>query len=327
MAIKAKAGQIITVKTNIIITDGDGETHEVMEEIPSGYCDVDVEGTLGNNSPEVKKYTDERMLKIISAGSFKCPDQINMCGFYDFIRDERPDVLIMGGDCLNDCFLTQISAKKHPETADNFHKVLGHYKFAVDEFNDILDTIDNLLPKSTRKFWLTGEVEQLISRIRDKVDVKHKAIFDLEVLLQLEDRGYEIVPFDGFITIGKLRFRYTNWKTVYHARTAGNSNFHNTMLLGNSTEQVFTTFGNDNPNEKKQIKSVGCMCNIAPRPVTTKTRHKFAFLNGFNLSFVQNGDEHYFLDHRGEIGFNSYNITMVNGQFVYNGKRYGGRAA
>lgn len=222
----------------------------------------------------------------------------------EFIFDYGPDEIVYMGDQLSlDC----ISGwnKRKPMLKEG-QRLIQDY----DNFNkDILQTHENLTGPDIKRTFMIGNHEQRIEWYSE-MNPELAGFIDVIRHLQLQERGYKIIPFNGIHKVGKLSVIHGYYWNKYHAFKTlevfeGNvvySHVHNPQMCAKVS-----------PVDRKgyhTATSLPCLCSIKP---DYKSNLPNYWINGFGI-----------VEHLPATGyFNLYTIIIIEGSFMWNGRYYG----
>jgi len=113
-----------------------------------------------------------------------------------FAKDWKPDVVILGGACLDSGPVSHhLKGKQHSLEG------LRLLRDAVELRQQVLDPLEALKPK--RLIYLIGNHEQWVDDLLEDVPGL-EGIVSVDSLLKLTDHRWQIVPQGGFLKLGKL---------------------------------------------------------------------------------------------------------------------------
>jgi len=221
-----------------------------------------------------------------------------------FIFDYDPDEIVYMGDQLSlDC----ISGwnRRKPLLKEGQRLMQDYDNF--DE--DILQVHENLTRSDIRRTFMIGNHEQ---RIEWYSEMNPELVGFIDVIrhLELQERGYEIIPFNGIHKVGKLSVIHGYYWNKYHA-TKTLEAFGGNVVYGHvHNPQVYAKVSPVDRKGYHTATALGCLCNIKP---DYKGNTPNFWINGFGI-----------VEHLPATGFfNLYSITIIEGSFMFNGKYYG----
>lgn len=222
----------------------------------------------------------------------------------EFIEDYDPDELVYMGDQISlDCI--SYWNKRKPLLKEG-QRLLHDF----DGFNDqVLLKHESITREETKRTFMIGNHEYRLEMYCQE-NPELKGFIDVERYLQLEERGYNIIPFNEIHKVGKLAVIHGFYWNKYHAAKTLEA-FEGNVVYGHvHNPQMYAKVS---PIDKKgyhTATSLGCLCSIKP------DYHK----NAPNFWINQFGIVEY-LPATGY--FNLYPITIIDGSFMWNGKYYG----
>ena len=222
----------------------------------------------------------------------------------EFIIDYDPDEIVYMGDQISlDC----ISGwnKRKPLLKEG-QRLLKDY----DGFNkSILQNHENITRPGIRRTFMFGNHEQRIEWYCEE-HPELKGMIDITRHLELEERGYNVIPYNEIHTVGKLNVIHGFYWNKYHATKTLEAFEGNVVYAHVHNPQMMAKVS---PFDKKgyhTATSLGCLCNI--KPDYKKNTPNF-WINQFGI-----------VEHLPATGFfNLTPITIIEGSFMYNGKYYG----
>ena len=222
----------------------------------------------------------------------------------EFIFDYDPhEVVYMGDQISLDC----ISGwnKRKPLLKEG-QRLLSEY----DGFNEkVLLNHEKITSPDTRRTFMIGNHEQRVEWYCEE-HPELKGMIDIERHLQLENRGYKIIPFNEIHNVGKLSVIHGFYWNKYHAAKTLEAFEGNVVYSHVHNPQMYAKVSPIDRKGYHTATSLPCLCNIKP------DYHKNApnfWINGFGI-----------VEHLPATGFfNLYTIIIIDGSFMYNGKYYG----
>lgn len=223
-----------------------------------------------------------------------------------FLADHPPDLFINLGDFLDFGGLSrhQRHSSKQPETiAESFH--WG---------NEQLDEFDMLLPskKRCRRVYILGNHEdRLDALLNNPPDRRIEAFSGLVSVsggLNLQERGYEVIPYGKIFSVGKANFTHGWYAGLSHAKQTAERTGVNLIYAHAHDLQVYTHFTLG--GLPRIVASLGCLCDLNPgwlRGKPNKWVHAFGV-----VEFMEGGL------------FTLHPIPIIKGKFSWNGVTYGG---
>ena len=189
---------------------------------------------------------------------------------------------------------------KFEKTNDNLSK--EYYKGIVW---DLTVKHHNFMVRRNGKCHFTGNswADQYIDK-----NPEMEGMIEPEVCLNLEDRGYTIVPFNEVYRLGKLNIIHGYYHSKYHASKTLDV-FEESICYGHMhSPQMHSKVKPMDSKDFHASYGLPCLCELAPDYMKNRPN---AWINGFGVVHVmQDGS------------FNLYPIIIVNNKFIYNGKIY-----
>lgn len=241
----------------------------------------------------------------IDASRHKVPlhDEKAITVAMEFIKDFKPDHVILGGDML-DCG----SISHHREGQAGALEGLR----ILTEAKELRAKVIEPLEKSVkgRLVYHYGNHEDWLNDLIDKVP-SLDGIVTAEALLSLGDQ-WEIIKPGGFSKLGKLKFVHGDQVSGgQHHAAAAVTNWEANIRFGHfHTYQVATKTTPVDANGHTGI-SVPCLCKKRTKYGNGKPNK---WMQGFLWGYVGGPDG----------SFNDYVTVIVNGKAIINGKQYKG---
>jgi hypothetical protein len=243
--------------------------------------------------PKVHKPTFEAMMDFIKR------NKKNIAGFY------------FGGDQFDNEEISHHNAHKP------LYKPAGSYNRNTHRFDaEVLTPIEEALPERATMVWQEGNHDNWEQQFIESHPELQDTI-ERPKLLNLVERGWEVVPCGNSYKLGKLTLIHGetlsgvgNQASGYHAKKAVEI-YAGSVLYGHMhSPQSYTKVLPHNRTDKWQA-----VCSPilgATNPGYLRNRPT-AWLNGFSIVEVTDTGN-----------FNIYSIVVVNGKFSFAGEMYGG---
>jgi hypothetical protein len=227
-----------------------------------------------------------------------------------FISDTQPDGFIFQGDQFDN---EEIS---HHTKGKPLYRERGAFKRNTERFKeDVLGPLEDALPKKAEKVWIIGNHDDWeFELIEEQPELEW--MIDRPSLLDLENKGWEIIPLGHVKEIGELNIIHGevltgvgNQAGAYPSRKAVDIYSGNVLAAHTHAPQSFTKISPVLHRKK-------WMAHIAPilgatNPTYLRNRPT-AWLNGFTIiEFWDKGM------------FNLYPVIVTAGKCSYGGKIYG----
>jgi hypothetical protein len=222
----------------------------------------------------------------------------------DFIEDYDPDELCYMGDQISlDC----ISGwNKNKPLLKEGQRLLKDY----DGFDyHVLQTHENITRPECRRTFMIGNHEQRIEWYCQE-HPELEGFIDIIRHLELEERGYNIIPFNEIHNVGKLSVIHGFYWNKYHAAKTLEAFEGNVAYAHVHNPQMYAKVSPIDRKGYHTATSLPCLCNIKP---DYKRNAPNFWINGFGI-----------VEHLPATGyFNLYTIIIIDGSFMYNGTYYG----
>jgi len=128
--------------------------------------------------------------KVVALFDTHIPHNINLSGIMEFLRDFKPEYLILGGDIMN------IDSLSHWSLAGGKRLTLEgkRLKKECEVTKIILDQLRDAVGESCNIVYLEGNHEDWVNQYIDK-NPEMKGIIDLPLMLDLEKRNIKWIPY------------------------------------------------------------------------------------------------------------------------------------
>lgn len=222
----------------------------------------------------------------------------------EFIFDYDPDELVYMGDQISlDC----ISGwnRRKPLLKEG-QRLIKDYQGLN---KNVLKVHENITRADIRRTFIMGNHEERINAyIEEHPELEE--LIDLAQYLQLYERGYKVVPFNGIHKVGKLYVMHGRYWNMYHAKKTVEEFQGNVVYAHVHNPQMFTKISPVDDKGYHMATSLPCLCNIEPDYKKNAPNH---WVNGFGI-----------VEHLPATGFfNLYTIIIIECSFMWNGKYYG----
>ena len=221
-----------------------------------------------------------------------------------FIVDYDPDEMVYMGDQISlDCISTW--NRRKPLLTEG-KRLMKDYN---DFNNEILKVHEDITRKDIRRTFMIGNHEYRV----DMYCERHPQLtdfIDIARHLELEERGYKVIPFNEVHRVGKLNVIHGYYWNMYHAKKTVDAFEGNIVYAHVHNPQMYTKISPIDIKGYHTATSLPCLCDIKP------DYHKNApnfWVNGFGI-----------VEHLPATGFfNLYTVIIIEGSFMWNGKYYG----
>jgi hypothetical protein len=230
----------------------------------------------------------------------------------DFLSKVKVDGIIFQGDQLD---MQNIS--HHTRGKPGLRSRSGYLRDVKGFERDILNPVEALLKKDCERYWIIGNHEDWEQDLINE-QPELEELIDHKRILDLDRRGYEVIPLGHCIRLGKLTIIHGeilsgigNQAGGYPARKAVQLYAGNVLAAHTHSPQVYTQVSPVDCDQKWQayISPIVGACNpgyLRNRPT--------GWLNGFSL-----------VELHSDGTFNLYLITIIKGKFSFGGIMYGGK--
>jgi len=231
-------------------------------------------------------------------------DQRVMEALEEFIIDYQPNELVYMGDQISlDCI--SYWNKRKPLLKEG-QRLLNDYK-GFD--HHILQRHEAITSDSCRRTFMIGNHEYRIEMYCEE-HPELQGMIDLVSYLDLENRGYKIIPFNEIHKIGKLNVIHGFYWNKYHAVKTLEAFEGNVVYAHVHNPQMYAKVSPIDRKGYHTATALGCLCNIKP---DYKRNAPNFWINQFAI-----------VEHLPATGiFNLFPITIIEGSFMFNSKYYG----
>jgi predicted phosphodiesterase len=228
----------------------------------------------------------------------------------DFLSQNEITGFIFGGDQFDNAEIS------HHTKGKPLFRERGAYDKNTNGFRiKILDVVDKLLI-GKEKVYIIGNHERFESDLIEEQPELEGTIEHVK-LLELEKRGWKIVPLGHAYKLGKLNVihgeiltGYGNQGPAYPSRKAVELYGANVLAGHTHAPQSFSKISPVEASQKFMGWIAPCMCDSNPAYLRNRPT---AWVNGFTIvEVMDNGN------------FNLYPIIISSGKFSFGGKMYGG---
>jgi len=244
--------------------------------------------------------TREQLRSVIALPDIHYPTNIDLSPVYDFIRDMKPDEVILLGDYTN---ADQLSPKYRTTDAEN-----GIYETIEELEGFIKEVVVGGIQKASPESKLVVLGGNHFEQRADKSIRENKSRERLLDLKQYFPHGVKFLKYNEFYKVGDLYYTHGMYCGELHAKKTLMAVTRNLIYGHVHDHQVFVK---KSPVDSDPVmaKSVGCLCNPDPYYLH-KTPN--SWVNGFHIAFFRNDGRHY-----------DYFIQIQkDGSFFFNNKLY-----
>lgn len=174
---------------------------------------------------------------------------------------------------------------------------------------EILTPLEKAVSRGCVKVFFTGNHEDWVNYVEEKFP-QLSGYVGVDENLRLRKRGWKIIPLNEVYQLGKLNLIHGYYTNEFHAKKTVLAFCSSVAYAHTHDVQEYTQIIARNVKDVHKAHSIGCLCDKSPdymkkRP--NKWVHAFMIVD-----VSQNGD------------FTEHTINIVNGQFRWHGKLYGG---
>lgn len=230
-------------------------------------------------------------------------DWPSMGAVNQFMGDFNPHVRVYMGDQIS--FDSISTWNKNKPLLKESQRLFSDYS-GFDE--EILRAHESVAPKSKGVFMYGNHEQRVKWYIESNPELE--GMLEPEVVLNLEDRGYEVIEYNSIYKLGKLRVIHGYYYNIYHAAKTV-SVFEDSVVYAHvHSPQMHTKMSPVDSSNYHMATCLPCLSNIKP---DYKKNAPTAWINGFGVVYVDN-----------ETGFFNLYVVIINkGKFIWNGKVYG----
>ena len=227
----------------------------------------------------------------------------------DFAINNSVTGFIFGGDQLDN---QEIS---HHTKGKPIFRERGSYDRNTNGFRvKILDVLDKIF-EGKEKVWIIGNHDDWEAQLIED-HPEFEGTIERTKLLELEKRGWKIVPLGHAYKLGKLNVvhgeiltGFGNQGPAYPSRKAVDMYSANVLAGHTHAPQSFTKVSPVENTQKHMGWIAPCMCDVNPDYLRNRPT---AWLNGFSIVEMQPDGM-----------FNLYPIIVTKGRFSFGGRVYG----
>jgi hypothetical protein len=233
----------------------------------------------------------------------------------DFIKKNQDSIagVLLGGDQSDN---QEIS---HHTSGKPLLRPPGSYKRNTDGLDKMLSQLESIIPAEAEKVWISGNHEAWVDQLIER-QPELQGSMERELLLKLEERGWEILNLGEAKALGKLIVVHGegltgigNQASVYHAKRAVET-FCTSVLYGHlHTAQSYTKVLPHSVKDKWAAYSSPAACATNPQYLQNRPT---AWVNGFTIVELHEPE-------KAKSNFNVYPIIVSDGKFSFAGEVYG----
>lgn len=174
----------------------------------------------------------------------------------DFIRDLKPDGVILNGDVV-DCYLIS-DYDKDPARIKSWG-----LKREMAEAAELMSRFKNI----PERWWLGGNHEQRWTRIQWRFPAFEGMLQDFDEAFHMTDHGFAWKPYGGMLNLGKLIVTHGSLVSKHSGQTARQhfDKYGNSVLVGH-THRLGSYFRTNHRGMHGAYEN-GCLCRLDPEYV------------------------------------------------------------
>jgi len=236
-------------------------------------------------------------------------NQQSMNAVFKFLDYFKPHVINLIGDAMEMNFASHWKRKTGDQSYTKDSAVETYSKFD----NNILSIIEGLLDDDCEKVYMGGNHEHWVNGMIMK-DPTLKGAIEPEILLGLEERGWDWIPYiknhkRGIVKYGKLLVTHGFYTNKYHAAKMADI-FSKSIVYGHTHDvQLYTKVTYDDDGYHT-AQSIGCLCNNRPEFMRGNANR---WVNAFAVIYL-----------REDGMYNLYVPIIINGVFTFERKVFNG---
>jgi len=219
----------------------------------------------------------------------------------DFIRDFKPNKLILGGDFLN---LSCISHWKEGQIGDQLGEDIDR---DYDMANDALDRL--MKGFKGEVIYIMGNHEDWIRQYA-QIYPSIANIIKLDRNLKVKERGIKIIPLNEVYFVGKLGFTHGLYTGDHHTLKTIRAGYNCSLRYGHTHDrQVDTQVAPVDKKHHHTVESCGCLCDMNPDYMKSKPSK---WIHGLQFGYVDEKSGY----------FNDYFAKINDSKTIILGKEY-----
>jgi len=243
--------------------------------------------------------------KVIALFDVHIPNNIDLSGILKFLNDEKPDILILGGDFMD------VESLSHWAMAGGKRLTLEgkRWKEECRIAGEMLDKFREIVGKKCEIVYLMGNHEEWPSQYIDR-NPEMSGIIDIQLMLELDKRNIKWIPYKcekNFYKVGKLYFTHGEYTVNNHSLKMLRSYNCNIRYGHLHTYQAVTKTSKKDIGDMHTAISVPCLCKPGEYLGGKCTSH----INGFYVAYI-----------KPDGNFFEYVIMIINNHFFFNNKLY-----
>jgi len=229
---------------------------------------------------EVKLPKIEKLTKVVALFDLHIPNNIPLDGIYNFLKDEKPDIVILGGDFMDIQALSHWSlagGKRLTLEGKRFQKECEQATEILDRIRTCVEGADIIYEGGNHEDWVEQYIEQ-----HPEMD----GIINLPIMLGLADREIKWIPYrdnNNFYKVGKLYYVHGEYTVSNHAKkmlSVWNCNIRYGHL---HDHQVYSKTSRRGIGDFHKAVSVPCLCKKGDYLIGKSDN----WSHGFHIAYVK----------------------------------------
>jgi len=172
---------------------------------------------------------------------------------FQFIKDQKPNILVLGGD--------QINGDSISHWLENKRRSLENKRIKIEYTNfdkDILTPLEKM-SNWKEKVWLNGNHEDWINQQLDNTP-QYEGLIEPDVVLKLRKRGWVVKEYNEEYHIGKMVITHGMYTNIHHAKKMCES-YEQPIFYGHTHDiQTYTRIFRGGQSLPRIAQSCGCLC-------------------------------------------------------------------
>ena len=241
--------------------------------------------------------------KLVALFDTHVPYQIPLGGVFKFIKDFKPDTIVLGGD-MHDWESVCHWVADQSRALDG-GTITENYK----ELHDILlDPLQKVAPNAN-KVYLTGNHEVWL-QMAASLCPNGRGYWELDRNIDFKKYNMRILPVNVPFQASKhLYLMHGMYVNKYHAEHTV-STFQRSVMYGHTHDvQEFTIVSPLDVKQSHKGKSCGCLCHRNPHYMKNKPNR---WVNGFNYVYIDEKDGHFWENQ----------VYIIDNEFIADGHFY-----
>lgn len=189
------------------------------------------------------------------------PFNIDLSGIFKFLKDFKPDEIILGGDIIDADGTFGIDSW----TADKVQSDgLPAFNRDVKLLRGLLDSLRRAAPRA-KVIYLEGNHEERYRRPLSRYEALLKGKFDLVKESGFNGKWIKYGDYDSFYKVGDMLFTHGTIYPDAHAKKMAQAYLPNKVVYGHIHDfQSYTTHNGDPRKPGRYALTSGCLCGRLP---------------------------------------------------------------